>query len=101
MKNNNNNNVNIIPVVSYSNADKDKFIVYEENRNKSGIYRWNNLVTGDSYVGSAQNLTNRLSNYFSPKFIKRTILKSRSIINNSLLKYGYNKFSLDILEYCE
>ena len=101
MKNNNNNNVNIIPVVSYSNADKDKFIVYEENRNKSGIYRWNNLVTGDSYVGSAQNLTNRLSNYFSPKFLKRTILKSRSIINNSLLKYGYNKFSLDILEYCE
>jgi len=28
-------------------------------------------------------------------------LKSRSIINNSLLKYGYNNFSLDILEYCE
>jgi group I intron endonuclease len=101
MKNNNNNNVNIIPVVSYSNADKDKSIIYEENRNKSGIYRWNNLVTGDSYVGSAQNLTKRLSLYFSPIFLKRTILKSRSIINNSLLKYGYNNFSLDILEYCE
>jgi hypothetical protein len=39
MKNNNNNNVNIIPVVSYSNAEKEKFIIYEENRNKSGIYR--------------------------------------------------------------
>jgi group I intron endonuclease len=101
MKNNNNNNVNIIPVVSYSNAYKDKSIIYEENRNKSGIYRWNNLVTGDSYVGSAQNLTKRLSLYFSPIFLKRTILKSRSIINNSLLKYGYNNFSLDILEYCE
>jgi hypothetical protein len=35
---NNNYNVNIIPIVSYSNADKDKFIIYEENRNKSGIY---------------------------------------------------------------
>jgi hypothetical protein len=64
MKNNNYSN-NIIPVVSYSNADKDKFIVYKENKNKSGIYRWNNLVTGDSYVGSSINLTNRLINYFS------------------------------------
>ena len=36
---NNNNNVNIIPVVSYSNTNKYKFIIYEENRNKSGIYR--------------------------------------------------------------
>jgi group I intron endonuclease len=98
---NNNNNVNIIPVVSYSNAYKDKSIIYKENINKSGIYRWNNLVTGDSYVGSAVNLTNRLSNYFSLIFLKRTILKSRSIISNSLLKYGYNNFSLDILEYYE
>jgi len=38
MKNNDNNN-NIIPVVSYFNADKDKFIVYKKNKNKSGIYR--------------------------------------------------------------
>ena len=95
---NNNNNVNIIPVVSYSNVDKYKFIIYEENRNKSGIYRWNNLVTGNSYVGSAINLTNRLKKYF---FLKKEILKYRSKINNSLLKYGYNKFSLYILEYCE
>jgi hypothetical protein len=42
MKNNdynNNNNVGIIPIVSYFNADKNKFIVYKENKNKSGIYR--------------------------------------------------------------
>lgn len=73
MENNNNNynNVNIIPVVSYSNADKYKFIIYEENKNKSGIYRWNNLITGSSYVGSAINLTKRLSNYFSSKFLKK------------------------------
>lgn len=98
---NNNNNIKIIPVVSYSNANKDKFIVYKENKNKSGIYRWNNLETGDSYVGSALNLTNRLSKYFSFRFLKRNIQSSKSRINNSLLKYGYNKFSLDIIEYCE
>jgi len=99
--NNYNNNTNIIPVVSYSNADKDKSIIYQENKNKSGIYRWNNLVTGDSYVGSAINLTNRLSKYFSLIFLKRNILRSKSIINNSLLKYGHNNFSIDIMEYCE
>ena len=98
---NDHNYINIIPVVSYSNADKDKSIIYKENKNKSGIYRWNNLETGDSYVGSALNLTNRLSKYFSFRFLKRNILNSKSRINNSLLKYGYNKFSIDIIEYCE
>ena len=95
------NNKNIIPVVSYSNADKDKFIIYEENKNKSGIYRWNNLVTGSSYVGSSINLTNRFSNYYSLAYLKKRVKKGSSIINNSLLKYGYSNFSLDILEYCE
>jgi len=28
-------------------------------------------------------------------------MKNRSIINNALLKYGYAKFYLEILEYCE
>jgi hypothetical protein len=104
MQNNNNyhyNNVNIISVVSYSNAEKNKFIIYKENRNKSGIYRWNNLVTGSSYVGSSINLTNRLSNYYSLAYLKKRVKKGSSIINNSLLKYGYNNFSLDIIEYCE
>jgi hypothetical protein len=31
--------MNIIPVVSYFNADIDKSIIYKENKNKSGIYR--------------------------------------------------------------
>lgn len=52
-------------------------------------------------MGSALNLTNRLSKYFSLIFLKRNILTGKSIINNSLLKYGYSNFSLDIIEYCE
>jgi group I intron endonuclease len=52
-------------------------------------------------VGSAINLTNRLSNYFSFIFLSRKILRSKSIIYNSLLKYGHHNFSIDILEYCE
>jgi group I intron endonuclease len=96
-----NNNVNIIPTVSYSNADKDKHIIYKENRNKSGIYRWNNLITGKSYIGSSISLTSRLNAYYSLGYLKKRVEKGSSIIYNSLLKYGYSNFSLDILEYCE
>jgi hypothetical protein len=39
MKNNNNNNINKIPVLSYIDLEKNKYVIYEENRNKSGIYR--------------------------------------------------------------
>ena len=102
MKNNDhNNNINIIPVVSYFNADKNKFIVYKENKNKSGIYRWNNLITSKSYIGSSISLGNRFSSYYSLAYLKRKVGKGSSIIYNSLLKHGYNNFSLDILEYCE
>ena len=40
MKNSNDyNNRNIIPIVSYSNADISKNIILYENKGKSGIYR--------------------------------------------------------------
>lgn len=96
-----NNNVNIIPVVSYSNADTDKSTVYKENKNKSGIYCWNNLITNKIYIGSSISLGNRFSNYYSLAYLKRKVIKGSSIIYNSLLKYGHSNFSIDILEYCE
>jgi group I intron endonuclease len=46
-------------------------------------------------------LGGRFSNYYSLAFLKERIKKGSSIIYNSLLKYGYNNFSIDILEYCE
>jgi len=97
----NNKNVIVFPLVSYSNAKKDKAIIYQENRNKSGIYRWNNLITGKSYIGSSKSLSKRFTNYYSLNFIKKKVETESSIIYNSILKYGYNNFSLDILEYCE
>lgn len=61
---NNNNNDNIIPCVTYKDLDKNKSVIYKENRNKSAVYRWNNLITGEVYVGSAVDLTKRLWSYF-------------------------------------
>lgn len=94
-----NNNNTIIPLISYTNAEKYKSTILFEN--KSGIYRWNNLITGKSYVGSSISLDKRFSIYYSFSSLKRNITKGSSSIYNALLKYGHSKFSLEILEYCK
>lgn len=91
----------IIPLIVYSNIKRYKLIIRKQNNNKSGIYRWNNLITGKSYVGSAINLSDRFRQYFSPDILKKNLLKSRSLIHNSILKYDYDNFNLEIIEYCE
>ncbi len=93
------NNINVVPVVSYYNAYVLKSEVYKNNKGKSGIYRWNNVITGKSYVGSSINLSNRFSKYYSITFLKNQI--GSSIIYSAVLKYNISNFSLDILEYCE
>jgi hypothetical protein len=55
----------VIPITVYSNADTQKFEIIKENRGKSGVYRWTNLVSGKTYVGSGTNLTKKLSVYYS------------------------------------
>jgi len=65
--------MNIIPVVSYFNADIDKSIIYKENKNKSGIYRWNNLITGKSYIGSSISLSGRFNTYYSLSYLKKKV----------------------------
>jgi len=54
------NNIIIIPTVTYINPyiDKKKK-VYSENKNKSGIYRFNNTETNKYYVGSSSSLSCR------------------------------------------
>lgn len=95
-----NNNKNLIPLLTYVNADLDKYIIYKENKNKAGIYRWTHKESNKSYVGSAIDLSNRLKNYYNLSYLERAIKKNNSIIYRALLKYGYSSFTLDILEYC-
>lgn len=95
------NNINKVPIILYSNAEKSKYTILKENQGKSGIYCWKNKLNNKIYIGSAKDLTRRLGEYFNPQFLKRKLLKSRSRIYSSILKYDYNNFSLSILEYCE
>jgi group I intron endonuclease len=88
----------VVPVLSYANADILKTDIVRENRGKTGIYRWVHLVSGKSYLGSSVNLGIRLKRYYSYRNL--TDPKQNMFINKALLKYGYSGFKLDILEYC-
>jgi group I intron endonuclease len=89
------------PVIIYSDLTTEMRIIFKDNKGKSGIYRLTNSITGATYVGSAVDLTRRLRDYFSIKFLQKEILKNKSLIYRALLKYGYSNFKLEILEYCD
>ena len=82
----------------YENADTQKSFILEENRDRSGIYLWRNLVNGNMYIGSSVRLRIRLLQYYNAEYLERN---SSMRICRALLKYGYSNFSLTILEYCE
>jgi len=90
----------IIPIKIYSNAEADKRKIIKENTNKSGIYMWKNTINDKQYIGSAIDLSNRLSFYFSAKAMENSLKNSQSYIYNAILKYGHSNFSLNIIEYC-
>ena len=71
----------------------------KENKGKSGVYRWTNLISGKSYVGSSINLRARFLNYYNLAYL--TKYASKSNICKAFLKYGYSNFKLEILEYCD
>lgn len=86
-----------VPVAIYRNADTQKGLIYTENKNKSGVYLWRNLINGKCYIGSSKNLRDRFYKYYSLHYL----IKINMAICKALLKYGYSNFSLEILEYCE
>jgi len=85
----------------YQNADTYKDQILLENKNKSGIYRLKNLINGKRYIGSSENLSNRLLFYYSPSKMNSVLQQSKSYICSAIIKYGLKDFSLEILEYCE
>ena len=87
---------NLKPAVIYLNADINKKEIIKENNKKSGVYRWTNLNTGFTYVGSSVNLSKRFTSYYSYSFLA----KNNMVIYKALLKHGYSNFKLEILEYC-
>jgi group I intron endonuclease len=90
----------ILPIIQYSNADLLKVNIVKENRGKTGIYRWINLDSNNSYVGSSIDLGRRFRGYYNYTHLTHPLNKGM-VIYRALLKYGYSKFKLEILEYCD
>ena len=49
----------------------------------------------------SKNLLRRLKNYYNISFLETEIKKNKSMIYKAFLKYGYSKFTVEILEYCD
>jgi len=85
------------PIVSYYNCEIEKDRILNENKGKTVVYRLVNNLNGKTYIGSSVNLTVRLYKYYSLKHLTL----NKTPIHNALIKYGFNNFSLEILEYCK
>jgi len=79
-----------VPVKIYENADISNNHVIKDNINKSGVYRWVNLLTGKSYIGSSVNLRKRFYDYFNLRHLEAR--KKYSVIYSTLLKKWLLKF---------
>ena len=49
----------IVPTITYLNSDLEKDKAIKQNKNKSGIYCWTNVVNNKDYIGSSINLSRR------------------------------------------
>lgn len=87
----------INPVKTYKDAGLLKQDILADNKGLSGIYQWVNRLNKKTYVGSGKNLYKRLAIYYN----KNSLIKQKRLIHNALLKYGYENFTLKILEYCQ
>lgn len=56
-------------ISTYYNTDVQKKQILVENKGKSGIYRWKNLINGNTYIGSSIDLRIRFSNYFNVNYL--------------------------------
>ena len=81
------------PVIVSLNVHLDRNKLLSNLRKVTGIYLLHNNVNGKQYIGSAYDLSKRLSNYFYP-----SRLLDKRYVSNSILKYGHNNFIVVILE---
>ena len=81
------------PVRLYLNPNLDRNLIGSQNKKRSIIYQWFNLITGKIYIGSAWNGSTRLLSYWTP-----SVLRKNYPIYNNLNYYGHSNFVLAILE---
>ena len=91
---------NFSPLITYLNVDTHKIPILKDNKNKIGIYKWVNIINGDTYIGSSGNLADRFRQYLNINYLEEISKRNNSRIYRSLIKNGYSNFILEIIEYC-
>jgi group I intron endonuclease len=81
------------PIRIYDNPNYYRNLIGYDNKKRSIIYQWINLITGKTYVGSAWNGSSRLLSYWTP-----SVLRRKYPIYNNINYYGIHNFALSILE---
>lgn len=84
-------------LIIFTNPKEQKQSIIQDNKLKSGVYRWTNKVNGNAYIGSSKNLGPRLQQYYGKSLVNN---QKTSLISRAILKYGHENFTLEILEYC-
>ena len=64
-----------------------------------GIYKWTIVVINKNSIGSSLNLSRRYKEYYNNNHISNP--KRNFPIHCTLLKYGYFRFKLEVLEDCD
>jgi group I intron endonuclease len=77
----------------YENPNYNRNLIGSDNKKRSIVYQWLNLITGKIYIGSAWNGSTRLLSYWTPSFLKR-----KYPIYYNINYYGIHNFALAILE---
>lgn len=70
----------------YNNADLEKEQIACDNKGKSGIYMFKNLINKKRYVGSSVNISRRMLEYFNLNY-----LESKKSMH--IWSYGFSKTS--------
>ena len=81
------------PIRLYDNPNYHRNLIGFDNKKRSIIYQWINLITGKIYVGSAWNGSTRLLSYWTPSTLRRNFP-----IYHNINYYGIHNFALAILE---
>ncbi len=87
----------LYPIKQYKDLDNEliKTLIFNENINKSGIYRWKYLINGKTYLGSFINLSKIFNKYFHDNALN----KNNMLINKAIIRHGHGNFALEVLEY--
>nr|AGA14230.1 GIYYIG endonuclease [Rhizophagus irregularis] len=78
----------LYPKFTQYNPFTQKTLLLQELKNLAGIYCWYNITRDLFYIGSSNNLRQRMTCYLSLAYL--TSHQDYSIINRALLKYGFS-----------